>query len=49
MDTTYKKQMDYFFKNYQIKNYKIMNNFSESLKTFKKIMEFKKKNAIQLK
>ena len=42
-DSTYKKQIDYFFKNYQKRNYNIMNNFSEALKTFEKIMEFKKK------
>jgi hypothetical protein len=47
-DYTYKKQIDYFFKNYQKRNYNIMNNFSEALKTFEKIMEFKKKNVINL-
>jgi len=45
-DFTYKKQIQYFFKNYQKGNYNIMNNYSEALKLFKKIMEFKKKNII---
>jgi predicted dehydrogenase len=45
-DSTYKKQLNYFFKNYQNGNYNVMNNFSEALKTFKKIMEFKKENII---
>jgi len=45
---TYKKQLEYFFKNYQSRNYNMMNNFSEALKTFKKIMEFKKRNGFQI-
>ena len=45
---TYRKQIDYFFKNYQIRNYNIMNNFSEALKLFKKIMEFKNNNNFQI-
>lgn len=40
-DETYKKQIDYFFKQYRDKNLNLMNNFSEALKTFNKIMEFK--------
>ena len=44
-DETYKKQMQYFFKNYYEKNRNMMNNYSEALKTFKKIMDFKKKNS----
>lgn len=39
---TYKKQIEYFFEQYHKKNQNIMNNFSEALKTFKKIMKFKK-------
>jgi len=39
---TYKKQIQYFFEQYFNKNQNIMNNFSEALKTFKKIMNFKK-------
>jgi predicted dehydrogenase len=42
LDETYKKQIDYFFKQYKSKNYDIINNYSEALKTFKKIMSFKK-------
>ncbi len=41
IDDTYKLQMQYFFKQYLKKNHNIMNNFSEALKTFNKIMEFK--------
>jgi len=41
IDETYTKQLEYFFKNFNHKNLDIMNNFSEALKTFKKIMEFK--------
>lgn len=44
-DETYKKQIDYFFKNYNKKNTNMMNNYSEGLKTFKKIIEFKNKNC----
>jgi len=40
-DETYKKQIKYFFKQYHKRNLNIMNNFSEALKTFHKIMEFK--------
>jgi len=39
---TYKKQIQYFFEQYFNKNQNIMNNFSEALKTFKKIMNLKK-------
>jgi len=39
----YEKQLIYFFEQYKNRNYKIMNNFSEALKTFKKIMKFKSK------
>lgn len=39
---TYIKQLEYFFEQYHKKDYNIMNNFSEALKTFKKIMDFKK-------
>ena len=42
---TYKKQLDYFFKQYFDKNFNIMNNFSEASKTFKKIIGFKKGNC----
>lgn len=42
IDHTYKKQIEFFLEQYYNKNYNIMNNFSEALKTFKKIMEFKK-------
>lgn len=41
-DETYKKQIQYFFEQYFNKNQNIMNNFPEALKTFKKIMSFKK-------
>jgi len=41
-DETYKKQIQYFFEQYFNKNQNIMNNFSEALKTFKKIMNLKK-------
>jgi hypothetical protein len=47
-DFTYSKQIDYFFKNYHNRNYNIMNNFSEALKLFKKIMEFKKNNNFEI-
>jgi predicted dehydrogenase len=40
-DVTYIKQIDYFFKQYNEKNNNMMNNYSEALKTFKKIIEFK--------
>jgi len=43
-DETYKKQIEYFFKQYHSKNTNMMNNYSEALKTFKKIMEFKNKS-----
>lgn len=42
-DETYINQLKYFFEQYKRRNYDIMNNFSEALKTFKKIMEFKEK------
>jgi hypothetical protein len=38
----YKRQLEHFFDNYFKKNRFLMNNFSEALKTFKKIMEFRK-------
>lgn len=41
INDTYKFQMQYFFEQYIKRNYDISNNFSEALKTFKKIMEFK--------
>lgn len=41
INDTYKYQMQYFFEQYLKKNHNIMNNFSEALKTFNKIMEFK--------
>lgn len=42
---TYNKQIDYFFKQYFVKNHNLMNNFLEASKTFKKIMGFKKENC----
>jgi predicted dehydrogenase len=42
LNETYKKQIDFFFDQYKKKNYDIINNYSEALKTFKKIMNFKK-------
>lgn len=44
-DETYKKQLDYFFKNYQERKLNIMNNFQEALIMFKKIVEFKENNC----
>ena len=44
-NVTYKKQLDYFFKQYFENNYKLMNNFSDAVKTFKKILDFKKENC----
>ena len=41
LDDTYRDQIEYFFEQYYNKNLNIMNNFSEALKTFKKIMDFK--------
>ena len=41
INDSYKSQMQYFFEQYIKRNYNISNNFSEALKTFKKIMEFK--------
>lgn len=38
----YKKQIEYFFEQYYENNINMMNNFSEALKTFKTIMNFKK-------
>lgn len=46
IDDTYKKQIKYFFAQYQDKNYNIMNNYLEASKTFKKIMNFKKEKCI---
>jgi len=40
-NSTYTKQLHYFFEQYNEKNLHHMNNFSEALKTFKKIIEFK--------
>ena len=45
IEDTYKMQIDYFFEQYLNKEYNIMNNFSEALKTFKKIMDFKNKHC----
>jgi len=45
-DTTYIKQLDYFFTQFHNKNYNIMNNFREASKTFKKIMDFKKEKCL---
>jgi CMP-N,N'-diacetyllegionaminic acid synthase len=42
INETYKKQINFFFEQYKKKNYDIINNYSEALKTFKKIMSFKK-------
>jgi predicted dehydrogenase len=44
IDETYRMQIQYFFEQYFNKNYNIMNNFSEALKTFKTIMKFKKEH-----
>jgi len=38
----FKKQINYFLDEYKKGNMSIMNNYFEALKTFKKIMEFKK-------
>ena len=43
---TYKKQLEYFFTNYINRNYKLMNNFSEASKTFKKIINFKEEKCL---
>jgi len=40
-DDIYKKQIEYFFEQYYENNINMMNNFSEALKTFKTIMNFK--------
>jgi predicted dehydrogenase len=40
-DETYIKQLDFFFENFKKRNLKIMNNYSEALKTFNKIIKFK--------
>ena len=45
MDDTYRMQLEYFFEQYFNKNPNVMNNYSEALKTFKKIMEFKNKSC----
>lgn len=42
-DDMYVKQLQYFIEQYNNKNLQNMNNFSEALKTYRKIMEFKKK------
>ena len=42
IDDTYREQIKYFFEQYHKNNLVIMNNYSESLKTFKNIMKFKK-------
>ena len=44
-DESYIKQIEYFFKQYYSKNPNMMNNYSDALKTFKKIIEFKKNNC----
>ena len=44
-EDTYKMQIDYFFRQYLNKEYNNMNNFSEALITFKKIMDFKEKHC----
>ncbi len=40
-EETYSKQLKYFFNEYKSRNLKIMNNYSEALKTFKKIISFR--------
>jgi predicted dehydrogenase len=45
MEFTYIEQLLYFFEQYKMNNLQHMNNFSEALKTFKKIMEFKNTNC----
>jgi len=42
-DNMYKKQLEYFFDEYYKNNKECMNNYSDALKTFKKIMEFKER------
>ena len=44
-DETYTSQIKYFIDNYIDKNYNLMNNLDESVKTFKKIIMFKEKNC----
>jgi len=46
VDDIYKRQIEYFFEQYDEKNLDIMNNFSEALKTFKKIVRFKKEHCL---
>jgi len=46
INDTYKKQLEYFFAQYNDKNYNIMNNFLEAIKTFKKIINFKKEKYL---
>ena len=46
INEVYKKQLDYFFTQYQVKNYNIMNNFFEASKTFKKIINFKEEKCL---
>ena len=46
VDDTYKRQIEYFFEQYDKKNLDIMNNFSEALKIFKKIVRFKKEHCL---
>jgi len=41
LDESYEKQIKYYFKQYHNNNFNLMNNFSEALKIFNKIMEFK--------
>jgi predicted dehydrogenase len=41
LNETYEKQINYFFDNYSKNNLNIMNNYSEALKTFNKIISFK--------
>jgi predicted dehydrogenase len=44
-DETYKKQLDYFINQYYKKNANMMNNYSDALKTFKKLIFFRDKNC----
>ena len=37
----FKKQLDFFFEQYQLNNLNLMNNFSEASEIFKRIIEFK--------
>ena len=46
VDDAYKRQIEYFFEQYDKKNLDIMNNFSEALKIYKKIVRFKKEHCL---